>query len=76
VPGIWKAREARRRAEYERRKTATQKATAAKAENEEALRMRMEHPGAKPPERLTRKDLLLIAEKYRRKRRLPSFVRG
>jgi hypothetical protein len=76
VPGIWRTLEARRQAEYERRKVATQKATAIKAEHEEALRKRMEHPQAKPPEKLTKKDLMLIAEKYRkRRRRLPSLAR-
>jgi hypothetical protein len=75
VPGVWRARETRRQAEYERRKAATQKATAVKTESEEALRRRMEDPQAKPPEKLARKDLLLISEQYRRKRKLLSLVR-
>jgi hypothetical protein len=75
VPGIWRTLEARRQTEYERRKAATRKATAVKTENEEALRRKMEDPQAKPPERLARKDLLLIAEKYRKKRKLLPLVR-
>jgi hypothetical protein len=75
VPGILRNLEARRRAEYERRKIATQKATAVKAEGEEALRRKMEDPHAKPPEKLSRKEILLIAEKYRKKRKLLSLAR-
>ena len=75
MPGMWRALEARRQAEYERRKAATHKATAVKTENEEALRRRMEDPQAKPPEKLARKDLLLLHEQYRKKRKLMSLVR-
>jgi hypothetical protein len=75
MPGVWRQLEARRQAEYERRKVATQKATSIKAEDEEGLRLRMENPQKKPPERLTRKDKLLIAERYRKKRKLLSLVR-
>ena len=75
MPGVWRSREARRQAKYERRKTATQKAAAVKAEGEEMLRRKMEDPQAKPPERLTRKEMLLIAERYRKKRRLRLRVR-
>jgi hypothetical protein len=43
--------------------------------DEEALRRRMESPREKPPERLSRKDLLLVAERFRKKRKLLSLVR-
>jgi len=75
MPGIWRNRAARRTAEYERRKTATQKATAIKMAAEEALRLKMEHPHETPPERLTKQDKLLIAETYRKKRKLLSLAR-
>jgi hypothetical protein len=75
VPGIFRYLEARRQAEYERRKAATQKATAIKAEAEEILRQKMEDPRNKPPERLTRQEMLLLAERYRKKRKLLSLVR-
>jgi hypothetical protein len=75
VPGMWRHLEARRQAEYERRKAATQRATAVKAEAEEALKQKMENPRNKPPEKLSRKEMLLLAESYRKKRRLLSLVR-
>jgi hypothetical protein len=72
--GILGNLEARRRARYENRKVATQKAAAIKAEHEETLRRRMEDPKIKPPERLTKKEMLLLAESYRKKRKLvPKF---
>jgi len=46
VPGFLRVIEEKRRVKYERRKVLTQRAAAAKAEAEEALRRRMEHPGA------------------------------
>jgi hypothetical protein len=75
VPGMLRHLEARRQAEYDRRKAATQKASAIKAEAEEILRQKMENPRNKPPERLTRQEKLLLAEKYRKKRKLLSLVR-
>jgi len=75
VPGMLSRLEARRQSEYERRKAATQKATAIKAADEEALRQKMEDPRKKPPEKLTRKEIMLLAERYRKKRKLLSLVR-
>jgi hypothetical protein len=75
MPGILENLETKRRARYERRKVATQKAAAVKAEHEEALRLRMEDPRAKPPERLTKKEMLLLAEKFRKKRKLVPRLR-
>jgi hypothetical protein len=75
VPGFLRVIEEKRRVKYEHRKALTQRAAAAKAEAEEALRRKMEHPGAKPPERLTRTEMRLLAEKYRPKRKLPSWAR-
>jgi hypothetical protein len=75
VPGIWRSLETRRQAEYERRKAATQKATAIRAEHEENLRRKMEDPQNRPPERLSKKEMLLIAEKYRKKRTRLSLAR-
>ncbi len=34
----------------------------------------MEDPRAKPPERLTRQEMLLISEKYRKKRKILSVL--
>jgi hypothetical protein len=73
--GILSNLEARRRVRYERRKSATQKAAAVKAEHEETLRQKMEDPRAKPPERLTKKEMLLLAENYRKKRKLVPRMR-
>jgi hypothetical protein len=75
VPGFLTGIEAKRRVKYEGRKALAQKAAAVKAEAEEALRRKMESPQAKPPERLTRTEMRLIAEKYRRKRKLLSWAR-
>ena len=75
MPGMLSRLEARRQSEYERRKAATQKATAIKAADEEALRQKMEDPRKKPPEKLTRKEIMLLAERYRKKRKLLSLVR-
>lgn len=75
MPGIWKHLEARRQTEYERRKVATQKATAIRTEHEENLRRKMEDPQNRPPEKLSKKEMLLIAEKYRKKRKLLSLAR-
>jgi len=69
VPGIFSILEARRRTNYERRKSATQKAATIKADSEESLRQKMEHAQVKPPERLSRKEMLLIGKEYRKKRR-------
>ena len=69
MPGILSILEARRRTNYERRKAATQKAATIKADSEESLRQKMEHPQVKPPERLSRKEMLLIGKEYRKKRR-------
>jgi hypothetical protein len=75
VPGFLRDIEAKRRVKYERRKALAQKAAAVKAEAEETLRRKMESPQAKPPERLTRREMGLIAENYRRKRKLLSWAR-
>jgi hypothetical protein len=72
---MWRHLEARRQSEYDRRKAATQKATAIKAEAEEVLRRKMEDPRNKPPEKLTRREIQLLAERYRKKRKLLSLVR-
>jgi hypothetical protein len=75
VPGVLTVIEVKRKAKYEHRKALAQQAAAVKAEAEEALRQKMESPRAKPPERLTRQEMRLIAEKYRRKRKLLSWAR-
>ena len=67
--GLWKTLEARRQEKYERRKIATQKAAAAKAEEEEELRRKMEDRKGRPPVRLTRRELMLIAENHKTKKR-------
>jgi len=75
--GLWRTLEARRQEKYDRRKLATQKAAAAKDEQEEALRKRMEAGKAKPPERLTRRELMLVAENHKiKKRRLVTAAVG
>jgi hypothetical protein len=66
---LWRNVEARRRERYERRKIATQKAARAKAEEEELLRRKMEAGKAKPPVRLTRREMMLIAENHKRQKR-------
>ena len=74
---LWTDLEARRQERYERRKIATQKAAAVKAEAEEALRRKMEAGKAKPPEKLTRRELMLIAENHKtKKRRLVTAAVG
>ena len=65
---LWRKLEARRQEGYERRKIATQKAAEAKAEEEEELRRRMEAGKAKPPQRLTRRELMLVAENHKAKK--------
>lgn len=63
--------EARKQERYERRKVATQKAAEVKAEEEEELREKMEAGKAKPPDRLTRRELMLVAVNHKaRERRL------
>lgn len=57
--------EARRQEKYERRKAATQKAAEAKAEAEETLRQRMEAGKSKPPVRLTKREMMLIAQNHK-----------
>jgi hypothetical protein len=77
MPALWRNIEARRQEKYERRKIATQKAAAVKAEEEEALRSRMEAGKAKPPVRLTKRELMLIAENHKaKKRRLVTAAAG
>jgi hypothetical protein len=66
--GLWRNVEARRQEGYERRKVATQKAAEVKAEEEEELRRRMEAGKAKPPQRLTRRELMLVAENHKAKK--------
>jgi len=65
MPALWRNIEARRQEKYERRKLATQKAATAKAEEEEALRRRMEAGKAKPPVRLTKREMMLIAANHK-----------
>jgi hypothetical protein len=65
---LWRKLEARRQEGYERRKMATQKAAEAKAEEEEELRRKMEAGKAKPPQRLTRRELMLVAENHKAKK--------
>ena len=65
MPALWKNIEARRQERYERRKIATQKAAAAKAEEEETLRRKMEAGKAKPPMRLTKREMMLIAANHK-----------
>jgi hypothetical protein len=65
---LWRKLEARRQEGYERRKIATQKAAEAKAEEEEQLRRKMEAGKAKPPQRLTRRELMLVAENHKAKK--------
>jgi hypothetical protein len=67
--GLWRNLEARRQEKYERRKMATQKAAQAKADEEEALRTRMEAGKSRAPGRLTRRELMLIAENHKTKKR-------
>ncbi len=67
--GLWKRLEARRQERYERRKIATQKAAAAKEEEEEELRRKMEAGKVRAPERLTRREMMLIAENHKVKKR-------
>lgn len=74
---MWTTRETRRWAKYERRRDASQKAAEAKAEREEALRLRMEGLRSQPPARLTREEMWLIEEKFKlRRRNLLSQVRS
>jgi len=65
MPALWRNIEARRQERYERRKIATQKAATAKAEEEETLRKKMEAGKAKPPMRLTKKEMMLIAANHK-----------
>jgi hypothetical protein len=65
MPAPWKKIEARRQEKYERRKAATQKAAEAKAEAEETLRRKMEAGKAKPPVRLTKREMMLIAQNHK-----------
>jgi hypothetical protein len=75
--GLWRDLEARRQERYERRKIATQKAAEVKAGEEEELRRKMEAGKAKPPQRLTRRELMLVAENHKaRKRRLVTAAVG
>ena len=75
--GLWRNIEARRQEGYERRKIATQKAAEVKADQEEALRRKMEAGKAKPPEKLTRRELMLVAENHKaKKRRLVTAAVG
>ena len=74
---LWRNLEARRQEGYERRKIATQKAAEVKADEEEELRRKMEAGQAKPPQRLTRRELMLIAENHKaKKRRLVTAAVG
>jgi hypothetical protein len=75
VPGFLSSIEAKRKVKYEHRRALAQQAAAVKAEAEETLRRKMESPHAKPPERLTRQEMRLIAENYRRKKKLLSWAR-
>lgn len=65
MPALWRNIEARRQERYDRRKAATQKAAAAKAEEEEALRKKMEAGKTRPPVRLTKREMMLIAANHK-----------
>jgi hypothetical protein len=67
--GLWRNLEARRQEKYDRRKLATQKAAEAKANEEEALRQRMEAGKSRAPVKLTRREMMLIAENHKVKKR-------
>jgi hypothetical protein len=65
MPALWRNIEARRQEKYERRKIATQKAAAAKADEEETLRRKMEAGKSRPPVRLTKREMMLIAANHK-----------
>jgi hypothetical protein len=65
MPALWRTIEARRQEKYERRKIATQKAAAAKADEEETLRRKMEAGKSRPPVRLTKREMMLIAANHK-----------
>jgi hypothetical protein len=65
MPALWRNIEARRQERYDRRKAATQKAAAAKDEEEETLRQKMEAGKSKPPVRLTKREMMLIAANHK-----------
>ena len=65
MPALCRNIETRRQEKYERRKTATQKAAAAKAEEEETLRRKMEAGKSRPPGRLTKREMMLIAANHK-----------
>ncbi len=77
MPALWRRIEARRQEKYERLKIATQKAAVAKEAEEEALRIRMEAGKSKPPVRLTKKEMMLVAENHKAKKgRLVTAAAG
>jgi hypothetical protein len=65
MPALWRNIEARRQERYDRRKAATQRAAAAKDEEEETLRQKMEAGKSKPPVRLTKREMMLIAANHK-----------
>ena len=65
MPALWRNIEALRQEKYERRKIATQKAATVKAEEEETLRKKMEAGKSRPPVRLTKKEMMLIAANHK-----------
>jgi hypothetical protein len=65
MPALWKNIEARRQERYDRRKAATQKAAEAKAAEEETLRKKMEAGNTRPPVRLTKREMMLIAANHK-----------
>jgi hypothetical protein len=77
MPALWRRIEARRQEKYERLKIATQRAAAVKDEAEEALRRKMEAGKAKPPVRLTKREMMLVAENHKAKKgRLVTAAAG
>jgi ribosomal protein S2 len=69
APGMFNNLETKRWAKYERLRDASQRAADAKAEREETLRRKVEERRARSPIRLTREEMLLVDQKYKKKRR-------
>jgi hypothetical protein len=68
VAAVWRNLETMRWARYERRRAATEKAAAVKAESEESLRRKMEDGQTKPPMKLSRSEMQLIDSKHKKER--------
>jgi hypothetical protein len=68
VAAVWRNLETMRWARYERRRAATEKAAAVKAESEESLRRKMEDGQSRAPAKLTRSEMQLIDKKHKKER--------